>query len=135
MKDSIEQIVSKYKADPSRENMKRIADDNGCTMKDIGELLKNAAIKKKPGRPKSPRSEATKKGTNKKASIKDNSNEGEMHSKKYLIPQIIESITKEKIAELLRLQEIHVNKAIELELEIDELKDFLSGGFDYGDKE
>ncbi len=135
MKDSIEQIVARYKADPSRENMKRIADDNGCTMKEIGEFLKDAATPRKPGRPKSPRSEATKKGTNKKASIKDDSNEGEMHSKKYLIPQIIESITKEKIAELSRLQEIHINKAKELELEIDELKDFLSGGFDYGHKE
>ena len=135
MKDSIEQIVARYKADPSRENMKRIADDNGCTMKEIGEFLKDASTPKKPGRPKTPRSEATKKGTNKKVSNKIDSDEGEMCSKKYLIPQIIESITKEKIAELSRLQEIHINKAKELELEIDELKDFLSGGFNYGDKE
>lgn len=137
MKDSIEQIVAKYKADPSKENLRQIAIDNGCTMHEIGQMLKDAAApkKKSPGRPKKPSSDTTKKNTKEKASIKDDSNEGEMHAKKYLIPQIIESITKEKIAELLRLQEIHINKAKELELEIDELKDFLSGGFDYGDKE
>lgn len=136
MKDSIEQIMERYKADPSSENMRQIAIDNGCTMHEIGQMLKAAASKKKsPGRPKKPSSDTTKKNTKEKASSKDGSDEGEMHAKKYLIPQIIESITKEKIDELTRLKEIHEYKAKELELEIDELKDFLSGGFKYGDKE
>ena len=65
MKDSIEQIVARYKADPSSENMRQIAIDNGCTMHEIGQMLKDAAAPKKKshGRPKKPSSDTTKKNT------------------------------------------------------------------------
>lgn len=58
MKWTAEQILEEYNKDRSHQNMKRIADENGVTMKEIGEFLKNEAAKntpagqKKKGRPK-----------------------------------------------------------------------------------
>ena len=68
MKMTAEEIVKIYKSDPSKETMQQLAIDNDCTLKDIGEFLKEAAAaktektqqaaekpaeeKKGPGRPK-----------------------------------------------------------------------------------
>lgn len=143
MKETAEQIVKRYKADPSRENMQQIALDNDCTMQEIGEFLKDAATpKKKPGRPKSKEaserkkipSEAIKKRKNEKVSNKSDSVERKMLAKTYLIPPVMLSIGKEKAEEYRRLAEIHKVKARELELQAIEIEDFLEGGFTDGNE-
>lgn len=140
MKDTVEQIVEKYIANPSRENMHQIAEYNGCTIKEIGQLLKEAATpgRRKPGRPKSRKNssmEPTIKRTSVKKSNKIGSNESDTLAKRYLIPPIVESMAREKAEELKKLKDIHVNKARELQLEIDEIVDFLNGGLVDGAKE
>ena len=142
MKMTAEEILASFKSDSSRENMQRLADENGCTMKEIGQFLKDAATpKKKPGRPKGSKAlksssrENTLKDKEKNASTKEDSFEGIMLARKYLIPPIIKSLTQEKIEELSRLKLIHENKALELKIEIDELTDFLDGGFIDGEEE
>ncbi len=55
------EIVEAYQKDPSKANMVRIARENNCTLEEIGNFLKNAAVKRKPGRPKKSGSETTKK--------------------------------------------------------------------------
>lgn len=133
MKMTAEEIVAAYKADSSKANMQMLAELNGCSLKEIGEFLQNAAKKRKPGRPKKLSSEATKRNKNQNLSNKVESLPEEKRAKKYLIPPILESISKEKIEEYRRTAEIHRNKAAELEIQANELQDFLNGGGQNGD--
>lgn len=140
MKDTVEQIVEKYIANPSRENMHQIAEYNDCTIKEIGQHLKEAATPggRKPGRPKGRKSSSTEptiKHTYSKKSNKSGSNESDNLAKRYLIPPIVESMAKEKAEDLKKLRDIHEAKAKELQLEIDEIVDFLNGGIINGAKE
>lgn len=138
MKMTAEEILAMYNQDRSRENMQKIADLNGCTMHDIGEFLKAAADtpkKRGPGRPKKPSSEKTK--SNKKTDTRNKVEAlpEEKRSQKYLIPEIVESLTREKIDEYRRKADFFREKAAEEELKADELQDFLNGGFCDGAKD
>lgn len=129
------EIVEAYQKDPSKANMVRIAKENNCTLEEIGNFLKNAAVKRKPGRPKKSGSEATKKDENKKTSIKSDSIPVEKPAQKYLIPEIVVSLTQEHIDRLNREIEFFEEKVADKKLRRDELVDFLKGGFDYGQKD
>ena len=129
------EIVESYQKDPSKANMVRIAKENNCTLEEIGNFLKNAAVKRKPGRPKKSGSETTKKDENKKTSIKSDSIPVEKPAQKYLIPEIVVSLTQEHIDRLNREIEFFEEKVADKKLRRDELVDFLKGGFDYGTKD
>lgn len=134
MKMSAREIFSEYNKDRSRENMQRIADMNGCTLHEVGEFLKNAATpeKKKPGRPKKLSSEPTKKDEESNTSNIIEPLPEEKRAQKYLIPEEVEIITREKIAEHKRMAEMFQQKAAEAILKANELQDFLNGGCVYG---
>ena len=129
------EIVEAYQKDPSKANMVRIAKENNCTLEEIGNFLKNAAVKRKPGRPKKSGSETTKKDENKNTSIKSDSIPVEKPAQKYLIPEIVVSLTEEHIDRLNREIEFFEEKVADKKLRRDELVDFLKGGFDYGQKD
>ena len=129
------EIVEAYQKDPSKANMVRIAKENNCTLEEIGNFLKNAAVKRKPGRPKKSGSETTKKDENKNTSIKSDSIPVEKPAQKYLIPEIVVSLTQEHIDRLNREIEFFEEKVADKKLRRDELVDFLKGGFDYGKKD
>lgn len=129
------EIVEAYQKDPSKANMVRIAKENNCTLEEIGNFLKNAAVKRKPERPKKSGSETTKKDENKKTSIKSDSIPVEKPAQKYLIPEIVVSLTQEHIDRLNREIEFFEEKVADKKLRRDELVDFLKGGFDYGEKD
>lgn len=129
------EIVEAYQKDPSKANMVRIAKENNCTLEEIGNFLKNAAVKRKPGRPKKSGSEITKKDENEKTSIKSDSIPVEKPVQKYLIPEIVVSLTQEHIDRLDREIEFFEEKVADKKLRRDELVDFLKGGFDYGQKD
>ena len=129
------EIVEAYKKDPSKANMVRIAKENNCTLEEIGQFLKNALVKRKPGRPKKSGSETTKKDENEKTSIKSDSIPVEKPAQKYLIPEIVVSLTQEHIDRLNREIEFFEEKVADKKLRRDELVDFLKGGFDYGQKD
>lgn len=137
-----EEIVKSYNTDPSKANMLRIAKENNCTLEEIGQFLKNAAVKRKPGRPKKNpengkenQTEPTKKDNSEKTSNKSDSVECEKPAQKYLIPEIVVSLTNEHIERLNREIEFFEVKVAEKKLKRDELVDFLKGGFDYGQKD
>lgn len=129
------EIVEAYQKDPSKANMVRIAKENNCTLEEIGNFLKNAAVKRKPGRPKKSGSETTKKDESEKTSIKSDSIPVEKPAQKYLIPEIVVSLTQEHIDRLNREIEFFEEKVADKKLRRDELVDFLKGGFDYGQKD
>lgn len=138
MKMTAEEILAMYNKDRSRENMQKIADLNGCTMHDIGEFLKAAADtpkKRGPGRPKKSSGDKTK--SNKKSDTRNKVEAlpEEKRSHKYLIPEIVENLTREKIDEYRRKADFFREKADEEELKADELQDFLNGGFCDGTKD
>ena len=138
MKMTAEEILAMYNKDRSRENMQKIADLNGCTMHDIGEFLKAAAVtpkKRGRGRPKKPSGDKTK--SNKKSGTRNKVEAlpEEKRSQKYLIPEIVENLTREKIDEYRRKADFFREKAAEEELKADELQDFLNGGFCDGAKD
>lgn len=138
MKMTAEEILAMYNEDRSRENMQKIADLNGCTMHDVGEFLKAAADtpkKRGPGRPKKPSSDKTKSNKKTETRKKVEPLPEEKRSKKYLIPEIIENLTKAKIDEFRRKAEFFREKALEEDLRADELQDFLNGGFCDGTKD
>lgn len=122
MKMTAEEIVKIYKADPSRETMLQLARDNECTLKDIGEFLKDAATpKKKPGRPKgsgrgkkTPKNEVcdtTKKDKNKKVVLKVDSATQEMRAEetsKKEIPEEIKTILLDRYNILEARAETHM---------------------------
>lgn len=116
MKMTAEEIVKIYKADPSRETMLQLARDNECTLKDIGEFLKDAATpKKKPGRPrKKPKNEVcdtTKKDKNKKVVLKVDSATQEMRAEetsKKEIPEEIKTILLDRYNILEARAETHM---------------------------
>lgn len=138
MKMTAEEIVSMYNQDKSRSNMRKIAELNGCTIHEVGEFLKNAAsqpTKRKPGRPKSSSTRKTKKDTKSKTRNKVEPLPDELRPKTYIIPPLVESLTKSKIEELRRRSEYFENEAKRLGLEADELQDFLNGGFCDGKKD
>ena len=83
------EIVEAYQKDPSKANMVRIARENNCTLEEIGNFLKNAAVKRKPGRPKKSGSETTKKDENEKTPIKSDSIPVEKPAQKYLILRLL----------------------------------------------
>lgn len=138
MKWSAERIVKEYKKDISRANMERIAKENDCTLKEIGEFLQQAALeplKKRPGRPKKQKADKTKKDENQKVRPKVEPVEENKRPHTYLIPPVLENIAKEKIAELRRKCDFFKTKAMEAEIEADELQDFLNGGYCNGQKD
>ena len=137
MKWSAERIVEEYNHDPSPENMLRIARENDCTLKDVGEYLKNyVQLKRKPGRPpKNPASgektsiDESKINKTKEMSSKDESKQVEMRAHSYLIPELVVSLTKEHIDKLQREIEYFEQSIYEKKLRKAELEDFLNGGF------
>lgn len=129
------EIIEAYQKDPSKANMVRIARENNCTLEEIGQFLKNAAVKRKPGRPKKSGSETTKEDESEKTSIKSDSIPVEKPAQKYLIPEIVVSLTQEHIDRLNREIEFFEEKVADKKLRRDELVDFLKGGFDYGQKD
>ena len=138
MKWSAERIVEEYKKDISRANMERIAQENDCTLKEIGEFLQQAALeplKRRPERPKKQKADKTKKDENQKVRLKVEPVEENKRPHTYLIPTTIESMAKAKIEELRRRVEFFKTKAQEAELEADELQDFLNGGYCNGQKD
>ena len=138
MKMTAEEILAMYNEDRSRENMKKIADLNNCTMHEVGEFLKAAADtpkKRKPGRPKKPGSKSTKNNKMDNSRKKVEPLPEEKRPKTYLIPEIVETMAKEKIEEFRRKAEFFRTKAQEEDLRADELQDFLNGGFCNGAKD
>lgn len=138
MKMSAEEIVKAYNADRSRENMQRIADENGCTLHEIGEFLKDSANmpqNKRPGRPKKQKADKTLDNKNKITCSKVEPIEENKRPHTYLISPLLETIAKEKIAELRRKCDFFKTKAMEAEIEADELQDFLNGGYSDGQKD
>lgn len=138
MKMTAEEIVKAYNADRSRENMQRIADENGCTLHEIGEFLKDAANmpqKKRLGRPKKQKADKTLDNKNKIMRSKVEPIEENKRPHTYLIPPTLETMAKEKIAELRRKCDFFKTKAMEAEIEADELQDFLNGGYSDGQKD
>lgn len=132
MKMSAEEITRRYKEDSSRENLERIAAENGCTIREVGLFLKEAAKgeneepkKKRPGRPKkspetskSSPSEETKSNKNKRKSSKVMSAECEMP------PSIVMELVELKIHELERMIVVFEDKVKELKTQHDELVEF-----------
>lgn len=138
MKMSAEEIVKAYNEDRSRANMQRIAEKNDCTIHEVGEFLKNAAKtpkKRGPGRPKKKKEDASLKDSFENTSRIVEPIEENMRPHTYLIPPVLETIAKEKIAELRRRSEFFKNKAKESDIEADELQDFLNGGYSDGQKD
>lgn len=132
MKMSAEEILRRYKEDSSHENLERIAAENGCTIREVGLFLKEAAKgeneepkKKRPGRPKkspetskSSPSEETKSNKNKRKSSKVMSAECEMP------PSIVMELVELKIHELERMIVVFEDKVNELKSQHDELVEF-----------
>lgn len=138
MKMTAEEIVKAYNSDRSRENMQHIADENGCTIHEIGEFLKNAADnpqKKRPGRPKKLKADGTLKDKTKNVRPKVKPIEEELRPHTYLIPPVLETLAKEKIEEFRRKADFFKTKAMEAEIEADELQDFLNGGYSDGQED
>ena len=135
MKMTAEEIVEMYNKDRTRETMQKIAELNGCTIKEVGEFLKNAAtVKKKPGRPKGAKNQ---KKTSAEEVLKDENQEqssnesqilGRKRTRSYLIPDCVVEVTKQKIDEYKRLAQFHESKAEEYYLIVNEYEDFLNGG-------
>lgn len=137
MKWTAEEILKAYKSDPSKENMERIAEENGCSVKEVGQFLKEAAEKqpkKKPGRPPKNKNLTTSDSTiindSKKLTIKVESQPDEVQG--YFIPESVKIFTENKIDELYRLADIMDEKAAEKRKEAEELRKFLDGGAKYG---
>lgn len=132
MKMSAEEILRRYNEDSSHENLERIAAENGCTIREVGLFLREAAKgeneepkKKRPGRPKkspetskSSPSEETKSNKNKKKSSKVKSAECEMP------PSIVMELVELKIHELERMIVVFEDKVNELKTQHDELVEF-----------
>lgn len=132
MKMSAEEITRRYKEDSSHENLERIAAENGCTIREVGLFLKEAAKgeneepkKKRPGRPKkspetskSSPSEETKSNKKKRKSSKVMSAECEMP------PSIVMELVELKIHELERMIVVFEDKVKELKTQHDELVEF-----------
>lgn len=142
MKMTAEEIVEMYDKDRTRDCMQRIADLNDCTIKEVGEFLKNAAQpKKKPGRPKkeqaskSPECEQTLKDNSEKVDNKSESVQGKKPRHSYMIPEVVVQATKEKIEDARRRAKFHEDKAQEYNLIVMECEDFLYGGFCNGEED
>lgn len=132
MKMSAEEITRRYKEDSSHENLERIAAENGCTIREVGLFLREAAKgeneepkKKRPGRPKkspeiskSSPNEETKSNKNKRKSSKVMSAECEMP------PSIVMELVELKIHELERMIVVFEDKVNELKTQHDELVEF-----------
>lgn len=132
MKMSAEEITRRYKEDSSHENLERIAAENGCTIREVGLFLREAAKgeneepkKKRPGRPKkspeiskSSPNEETKSNKNKRKSSKVMSAECEMP------PSIVMELVELKIHELERMIVVFEDKVKELKTQHDELVEF-----------
>ena len=145
MKMTAQEILDMYNQNRSRETMEKIAALNDCTIKEVGEFLKNAASqpKKKPGRPKKDKSEVSNLSSS-EDTLKDKAEEEsikvELPSDKkprrsYLIPELVVEATKEKIREYKRMAEFHEKKMEEYNLQVGELEDFLRGGFCHGEED
>ena len=139
MKMTAEEILEMFNANRSRETMQKIAELNDCTIKEVGEFLKNAASqpKRKPGRPKKDKAqeldltgiEEPKENETKEVLIKS----GDIPVKKprhsYMIPEVVVEATREKIAEAKRKAKYYEEKANEYNLIAMECEDFLEGGW------
>lgn len=146
MKMSAEEILALYNENRSRETMEVIARANDCTIKDVGEFLKAAANqepKKKPGRPKKDSTqdrnltseEKPKKDTAEKMETKAEILPVNKRHHTYLVPEIVVSMTSEKIKEYRRMAKYHEEKMEEYNLMALECEEFLMGGFCGGQKD
>lgn len=145
MKMSAEEIVIMYNQDRSRKTMERIAEINGCSIREVGEFLKAAAgkNKKKPGRPPKkalPEIDLTPidevlKDEIEKSENKVESNGVKITRKTYLIPDVVVEETRKKIDEFKRLAKYHEDKMEEYNLMANECEDFLNGGEFNGSKD
>lgn len=139
MKMTAEEIVKRYKADPTRETMLQLAHENDCTIKEIGEFLKDAAARKlgRPkgsGRgkkkPKNEECETTIKDTNKKVTPKMDSLEEEMRpeeTSKNDIPEEIKNILLDRYNLLEGRAEAHMIALREINEEQKAISSFLWG--------
>lgn len=134
MKMTADEILEMYNKDRSKEGMQMIADLNGCSIKEVGEFLKEQAVckpKKKPGRPKkqkNPSTENVLKDKDENLTNIDVSVPVKKRPRSYIIPDCVVDITKLKIEEYKRLAKFHEQKAEELYLIVNECEDFLNGG-------
>lgn len=142
MKMTAEEIVEMYEKDRSRDCMQRIADLNGCTIKEVGEFLKNASQpKRKPGRPKKeqeskePECDNTLKDDFEKLENKVESVPVKKPRHTYMIPEVVVEATKQKIEDARRMAKFHEDKAQEYNLIVMECEDFLFGGFCNGQED
>lgn len=104
MKMTAEEIAKRYKEDPSRDNMQQLAKENGCSLQEVGQFLKDAAEKenkRKPGRPKKdpqsgkkPHGGALKIDTEKKLSIKSELDSAKMSAEKEPKKEIPEAVRR-----------------------------------------
>jgi len=139
MKMTAEEILEMYNANRSRETMQKIAELNDCTIKDVGEFLKNAASqpKRKPGRPKKDKAqepdltsiEEPKEDKIEKEEIKSETQPVQKPRHSYMIPEVVVEATREKIAEAKRKAKYYEEKANEYNLIAMECEDFLEGGW------
>lgn len=147
MKMTAEEIVKSFKEDSSRENMQRLADENECSLHDIGEFLKEeaakntpAADKKKAGWPKGKKrgpkpqkvseKETTLNNTNEKVEIKVESREAEMRDEKEFkkdIPEAVKRILITRLNILNEKQKVHIEALDEISAEREEIARFLWG--------
>lgn len=147
MKMSVEEILALYNENRSRETMELIARANDCTIKDVGEFLKAAAAnqepKKKPGRPKKDSTqnrnltseEKQKKDTAEKVETKTEILPVNKRHHTYLVPEIVVTMTSDKIKEYRRMAKYHEEKMEEYNLMALECEEFLMGGFCGGSKD
>lgn len=144
MKMTAQEIVEMYNQNRSRETMQKIAEINGCTIKEVGEFLKEAATPKRgPGRPKKEKPEELKVPSIEKT-LEDKTENPEIKSEavpvkaarhSYMIPEVVVEATREKIDEARRKAKYFEEKAEEYNLIVMECEDFLQGGFCNGSKD
>ena len=139
MKMTADEIFAMYDKNRSRETMQKIADLNDCTIKEVGEFLKDVANrpKRKPGRPKKEKAEEpiltgieeTKKDKTEESENKVVSEPVKNSRHSYMIPEVVVEATREKIAEARRKAKYYEEKAEEYNLIVLECEDFLEGGW------
>ena len=140
MKMTAQEILDMYNQNRTRETMEKIAQLNDCTIKEVGEFLKDAAAqppKKKPGRPKKEKpeegilssSEEALFDTTEKEEIKSEPQLAKKSRHSYMIPEVVVEATREKIEEARRKAKYYEQKAEEYNLIVMECEDFLEGGW------
>lgn len=128
-----DEIVKKYREKPSFTRIQLIADLNGCTTKEIREVLRSTGeeidANDKPKSKKVPSTNKTKKDKTEKESIKDIPLEDKMHTSiVYDIPQVVVEMCQEKINFINRQIDAYVEAINQLNDDRNELIDFIAKG-------